>query len=169
MKITTTFAVAAFCVSSIAAQTTLSERDTKFMAAAAEGNMMEIKLAELAQTNGTSQEVKDLGMKIKTDHTKSQEELQALAAQKNVTLPTAMNEKAQKHYDSMAKKQGQDFDKTYTKCMVMDHKKDICKFKKEAKKGDDAGVKAWAANTVPVLEQHKQMSETTCKAVKKNK
>jgi putative membrane protein len=80
-----------------------------------------------------------------------------------------MSEKAQKHYNSMAQKQGKDFDKAYSKCMVMDHKKDLCKFKKEAKKGDDVGVKAWAENTVPVLEQHKQASETTCKAVKNNK
>jgi putative membrane protein len=167
MKLYVTTFCAALCMA--AGAQTASEKDMKFAREAAEGSMMEIKLGELAQTNGSTAEVKSLGTMMITDHTKANDELKALAAQKNISLPGTMSDKAQKHYDKLAKKQGKDFDKAYAKCMVHDHKKDICLFKKEAKKGDDADLKQWASNTVPTLEHHKQMSEETCKAVHKNK
>jgi putative membrane protein len=147
---------------------TLSERDQTFMKEAMEGNLLEVRLGELAQTNASAPEVKRLGQMMITDHKKAADELKNLASQKNVSLPTGLSEKSQKHYDMLAKKQGKDFDKAFTKCMVMDHKKDICKFKKEAKKGDDPTVKTWASNTLPTLEHHKIMSKETCKAVKKS-
>lgn len=165
MKIRTIALFLALGASALNAQT-FSEKDTKFVKAAADAGLMEVKLGELAQANGTSQEVKNLGSMMVTDHTKANNELKALAAKKNIALPEAMSAKAQKHYEMLAKKQGADFDKAYSKCMVKDHKKVICMFKKEAKKGDDAELKQWASNTVPTLEHHKQMSEETCKAVK---
>lgn len=168
MKIYTIALSAAFCITCANAQI-ISEKDVKFAQAAAEGNIMEIRLGELAQTNGLTAEVKSLGTMMVTDHTKANDELKTLAAKKNISLPSGMSEKAQKHYDMLAKKQGRDFDKAYSKCMVHDHKKDICKFKKEAKKGEEPELKQWASNMLPTLEHHKQMSEEACKAVKKNK
>jgi len=70
-------------------------------------------------------------------------------------------------YDEMAKLNGKDFDKKYTKCMIRDHKKAICLFKKEAKKGDDAEFRSWASQTVPVLEHHREMWKEACKSIKK--
>src|SRR5688572_521825 len=124
-----------FCLT---AQSTLSERDQKFLQEAMEGSMLEVKLGELAQRNASSQQVKDLGQTMIKDHSKAITELKKLASEKNLVLPESLGEKSQKHYDMLAKKTGKDFDKAYSKCMVMDHKKDICKFRKEAKKGYDA-------------------------------
>jgi putative membrane protein len=148
---------------------TIPEKDVKFAKEAADGGMMEVRLGELAQTNGSSVEIKNLGNMMVSDHTKANNELKALAAQKNISLPTSLSEKAQKQYDKLAKKQGRDFDKAYSKCMVHDHKKDICEFKKESKKGGDADLKQWASTTLPTLEHHKQMSVETCKTIHKNK
>jgi putative membrane protein len=148
------------------AQSDLSDRDKKFAAEAAEGNLMEIKLGELAQSNGASEEVRRLGKKMVNDHQRANEELSTLAASRGITLPTGLSEKGQKAVDKFSKKNGHDFDVAYTKCMVKDHKKDICKFKKEGKKGGDAQVKTWASNNVATLEQHKQLAKDACKAIR---
>lgn len=153
---------------SVNAQTTLSERDQDFLTEAVQGSLMEIKLGELAQKNASSPTVKSLGQTIATDHSKMVTEINNLAADKKVTVPQSLGEKAQKHYDMLAKKQGKDFDKAYTKCMIRDHKKDLCKFKKQAKKGDDAAIKNWASSQVPALEHHKTMAEDACKMAKKS-
>jgi len=149
------------------AQGPASKRDQEFVKCAAHAGMMEVRLGELAQTNALSPEVKKLGQMMIDDHTKANNELTALAQKKGIAVPTTLTDKEQKGYDKLAKMQGKDFDKAYTKCMVKDHKKVICKFKKEAKKGDDAELKTWASNTIPSLEHHKHMSEETCKAIKK--
>src|ERR1041385_5985219 len=134
----------------------ISEKDRNFINEAAQGNMLEVKLGELAQTNTTTDKVKVLGQHMIDDHTKAENDLKALASKKGIVVPANLDEKGFKVYNKLVKKQGKDFDKAYTKCMVKDHKEDIEKFKKQAEKGDDADLKAWAQNTLPTLEGHKQ-------------
>jgi putative membrane protein len=145
-----------------------SARDQKFIEEASQSNLLEIKLGELAQAKAGIPEVKTLGQQMMTDHSKSNIALTALAARQNATVSVTLNEKAQSTYDALAEKQGADFDKAYTKCMVSDHKKDIRMFKKEAKKGDDIDLKGFASATVKVLQHHKQMAKDARKALKKH-
>ena len=49
------------------------------------------------------------------------------------------------------------FDRAFTKEMQKDHKKDISMFQKQADKGKDADLKAFAAKTLPTLREHAQM------------
>lgn len=142
------------------------EDDTKFAVAAADGGMLEVQLGQLAQTNGSSAQVKQLGQMMIDDHSKANEELKATAAQKNITLPATLSEKNQQKYDELSKKTGADFDKAYASAMVDDHEKDVDEFKKEASDGKDADLKNWAAGKVPVLEHHLEMAKSTKDAVK---
>ncbi|MCW3072539.1 MAG: outer membrane protein-like protein [Bacteroidetes bacterium] len=140
--------------------------DTKFAVNAAEGGMMEVKLAELAQANASSASVKQFAKTMLEDHTKSNAELKSLAAEKKISLPGKLSDKSQKAYDWIAKKQGADFDKAYMKCMVRDHKMDVCEFEKEAKKAKDADLQKWASGKVPVLKAHLEAAKLTCKELK---
>jgi putative membrane protein len=158
-----------FSVYCIQAQNKVSDRDIRFVKKASESNLAEIRMGELARTNASSADVKQLGQHMVDDHTKSNSDLKSLAAKKNITLSTSVSDKQQKSYSKLSKKQGEDFDKAYSKCMVKDHKKNICLFKKEAKKGKDPEIKAWASNSIPTLEHHKQMAKETCKSVRKKK
>lgn len=146
---------------------TISEGDRGFINAVAQSNMLEVKLGELARTHGEADKVKILGEHMVADHTKAEEELKAFAAKKGVVVPTNLNEENYRIYNKLVKKQGKDFDKAFTKCMVKDHKKEIAEFEKFTKKGDDAELKTWAEKALPILEHHKTMSEEACKAVKK--
>lgn len=142
------------------------EDDGKFAVAAADGGMMEVQLGQLALTNASSASVKKHAQMMIDDHGKANSELKALAASKNITLPTAMSEDRQKTYDDLKAKTGADFDKAYTDLMLSDHKEDIDQFNKEANNGTDAEIKAWAAGKVPKLEQHLQGWRSTKDAMK---
>src|SRR5690606_11471632 len=89
-----------------------------------------------------------------TDHTKANEELKALAAKKNITLPTALSDKSRKTYEDLSKQTGNDFDEAYASQMVEDHEKTVSDFKKQADNGNDPELKSWAAGKVPALEHH---------------
>ncbi|MFL5754554.1 MAG: DUF4142 domain-containing protein [Bacteroidia bacterium] len=152
------------------AQTTsgpATKRDTKFVKCAAQGGMMEVKLGKLAQLNGSSTEVKELGKKMEEDHTKANDELTGMAVRKNIPFPGTISEKQQRKLNKLSLLSGKEFDKKYTKCMVKDHKKDLCLFKKERRKGKDSEIQSWAATKVPTLESHLQMSKDACTAVKR--
>lgn len=141
--------------------------DTRFAVAAADGGKMEVALGKLALQNAASPQVKAFGQQMIDDHGKAGEELSALAASKNITLPATLSDKNQKDYDDFAKKKGADFDKAYTSFMVDDHKEDIDEFKKESEKGKDADLRNWAAGKVPVLQHHLMMAQSADSVVRK--
>src|ERR1700742_193423 len=64
-----------------------SKQDADFVVKAASGGMLEVQLGQLAQTNASSQAVKDFGNMMISDHGKGGEELMALAANKQIILP----------------------------------------------------------------------------------
>ena len=65
------------------------EKDAQFLVTAAEINLEEVNLGQLAQNKGTMADVKALGKMMETEHSAAQKDLQALAAKKQITLPHA--------------------------------------------------------------------------------
>ncbi len=131
-----------------------------FAVKAAEGGLLEVELAQLALTKGTSAKVKEFAQSMINDHGKANEELKSLAQSKNITLPTTLSEDSQEDYNKLAEKTGKDFDKAYSNFMVKDHKEDLNMFKKAAEKAEDPDLKSWASSKVPVLEHHLSMAES---------
>lgn len=141
------------------------EDDVKFVTDAADAGMLEVELGKLAQANGTLAEVKELGSMMVKDHTKANEELKTLAAQKNITIPPALSDKSHDTYNELFAKSGRDFDDAYSELMVKDHEKVLDAFRKEAEKGNDADIKSWAADKISTLEHHLMTSKQAEKAV----
>ena len=129
--------------------------------------MLEVELGKLAAQKGVSSDVKKLGEMMVKDHSKANDELKAAAKTKDITLPATMSDKCQKKLTELTQKQGADFDKAYADLMVSDHKDDIDEFKKEAEKGNDKDLSAWAKGKVPVLQHHLMVAEQAKKAVDK--
>ena len=144
------------------------KKDAEFMAEAASGGMMEVEMGKLAASKAVSSQVKAFAEMMVKDHTKANDELISLAAQKNIILPGALMEKHQKMINEVSKKSGRDFDKEYMEHMVEDHNEDIEDFEDAAKECEDADVKAFAAKTIPTLKAHLAQAERTEKMVNKN-
>jgi putative membrane protein len=134
--------------------TAVAEEDSKFAVDAANGGMAEVQLGEVAQSKGTDPKVKEFGKMMVTDHTKANDELKALAASKNITLPAAPSEEMQKTAADISEKTGKDFDKAYIDQMVEDHKKTVKLFEDGQKNVKDAEIKAFIDKTLPVLKSH---------------
>ncbi|CAN5417433.1 DUF4142 domain-containing protein [soil metagenome] len=126
-----------------------------FLTEAAGGGMIEVQLGQHAKTHASSQAVKDFRAMMVRDHSNANTQIKSLAAKKSVALPSALQEKHQKHINDLAAKNGIAFDKDYISMMVDDHKEDIRFFEKCAKNDkEDADIKAFAAKTLPTLYKH---------------
>lgn len=141
------------------------EKDTEFAVEAADAGMLEVQLSKLALERATIPAVKKFAQTMVDEHSKANDELSALASQKNISLPVVLSDKSQRKYNDLLEKAGKDFDDAYTDCMVKNHKDAVDKFKKQAEKGDDAELKSWAAGKVATLEHHLEMAKTTEKVV----
>jgi putative membrane protein len=141
------------------ASAALSIADRTFVNEAASGGRAEVQLGQLAQQKASSPEVKQFGQRMVDDHSKANEELQAIAARENLTLPAQPESTDQTTERRLQQANGAAFDRAYAEDMVQDHEKDVAAFRKEAQSGQDPAVKAFAQKYLPVLEQHLQMAK----------
>lgn len=138
-----------------AIEAVMPNSDKAFFENAASANMFEIASAKLALTKSSDPAVKEFAQKMVGDHSEAGTKLEALAAQKNVTLPTKMARRHQHMYDALEKdKAGKDFDEDYKNKMVMSHREAVSLFDQTAKKGQDPDVKRFAATMLPKLQMH---------------
>ncbi len=134
-----------------AALTTESPED--FMATAAHSGMAEVELGKLAAERGQDPEVKKFGQMMVSDHGKANAELKALAAKKNIQLPTDLGPHRGTMED-LRELTGAEFDREYVSAMVEAHENDVELFESQAENSADPDVKAFAAKTLPVLQKH---------------
>jgi putative membrane protein len=135
--------------------------DWEFFKKAAQGGMAEVTLGQMAASKAESEAVKNFGQRMVTDHGKASQELKDLAAAENVTLPTEMSADAKALQEKLSGLSGAEFDKAYMEEMLKDHKTDISAFQEQAQQGKDPEVKNWAEKTLPTLQEHYTLAETT--------
>jgi Predicted outer membrane protein len=124
------------------------------MIAAAQGGMTEVKLGEAAAQKASQPNIKQFGTMMVSDHGKANIKLQAIAAKNGVTLPSKLDATHKEKVDQISKLSGQDFDKAYVSEMVKDHEKVAAEFEKASKTPQNAELKRFAANTLPVIKHH---------------
>ena len=133
---------------------TKMDDDAERAVSIADGGMLEVKLGELAQTNGAAASVKDFGMMMTKEHGMANSEFEKIAEKFNISLPTTLSNESQKMYDKLAGLKGKDFDKEYVNGMVDGHEDTLDLLKKEAENGKNADMKAFATKTIPTVEHH---------------
>jgi putative membrane protein len=144
----------------------LDSADHKFVEDAAQGGMAEVALGQLAQQRGSHAQVKAFGQRMVDDHTKANDDLKRMASAKKLELPSTSGAAHRLHADQLGTLSGTEFDRAYVKHMLNDHQKVVSDFEKAAKSAKDPDVKAFAARTLPTLQAHLRLAQTTYDAVK---
>jgi len=143
--------------------------DSEFLVAAAESDLMEIEIGNLAISKGTDPGVKEFGKMLVADHTKSANEMKPFAENLQVSLPAAITDKGKEKFNDLNEKTGKDFDQKFADMMVSNHEDAISKMEKASEDAKDPAIKAWAAEKVPVLKNHLQHAKTLKDKVNNNK
>ena len=147
----------------------MASGDRKFVEKAASGGMLEVQLGQMAQQKASNDQVKQFGSKMAEEHGKANDELKQIATSKGAQIPATLEKDQQKEVQKLEKLSGAEFDRAYMKRMVSDHKDDVSAFEKESKSGKDAELKSFAAKTLPTLQEHQKLAQTTYDAVKNTK
>ncbi|HXS76026.1 MAG TPA: DUF4142 domain-containing protein [Terracidiphilus sp.] len=128
--------------------------DQQFVDFAAQTDMVEANLGQLAADAASSQETKDYASTLVTDHTADYRELSAAAKQSSLNVPNAIDSEHNKMIDPFQKLKGAAFDRKYAHEMVAGHTKAIEIYKKEASDAQNDAIKSYAQTALPVLEKH---------------
>jgi len=164
-----TLAGASLACAALAQGAAVPAPDRAFAEKAAAGGAAEVEGGKVAEQRAANDKVKQFGARMVQDHGKANDELKQIASGKGLQLPSAPEAHEQQEMAKMQKLSGAEFDRAYMDHMVKDHKKDIAEFKKQASSGKDPEIKAFAAKTLPTLQEHLKMAEAADAEVKKAK
>jgi putative membrane protein len=128
--------------------------DSLFAAAAASGGLAEVSISEVGLQRATDPELKRFSQQMIDEHTRVNQELITLAAQKRIPLPRTMDARAQFCAESLAGLTGEEFDRCYAKAQLIAHMDSVAAFEAEAERGLDPNIKAFAAKTLPHVKDH---------------
>jgi len=153
------FAAGSIGLSVLSASAALSSADSEFAMKAASGGIAEVQAAQLAEQRATSPQIKQFAQRMTTDHTAANTELQQIAKQANINLPTRPEGKDAAEEQKLREQNGAAFDQAYAQGQLQDHRETVELFQEEASSGQDPALKAFAQKTLPILQQHLQMAE----------
>jgi putative membrane protein len=137
----------------------LSSTDAAFVQQAAAGGMAEIQSAQLALATSSRSAVKQFAQRMITDHTQNDEQLSAILKSKGATVAAAATPEETAQLTKLQGEKGRAFDSSYLHDEVNDHAIMLQLMKNEAANGTDPDLKAFAAQTATVVQQHLNMAE----------
>lgn len=128
--------------------------DQKFLDMAAQTDMLEAHLGQMAADQAASQDVKDYASMLVTDHTADYQQLNTLAEKAGLTVPKGLDAAHDKMVVPFEKLKGAAFDSRYIHEMIAGHTEAIGVYTKESAGAQNADVKAYAGATLPTLHKH---------------
>ncbi len=128
--------------------------DQQFMDFAAQTDMTEANLGQLAAAQAAAQGVKDYAQMLVTDHTSDYTQLSTVAAKANLVVPKGLDTAHDKMIAPFEKQKGAAFDHRYIEEMIAGHTKAIAVYRKETADAQSAELKAYADQTLPALQKH---------------
>jgi putative membrane protein len=136
-----------------------SDKDKQFLKDSSEGNLAEIKTAQLALKTSKNAEVRSFAQEMIKDHTALNESAKPVAAKAGLTPPSSPSVKQDAIYLKLKALSGETFDKSYVKSMVEDHHEDLQMAKQENATTTNPEMKKLSGHAADVIAQHTQKIE----------
>ncbi len=131
-----------------------SNPDHSFYRKAAMGGIAEVEMGRLAEDKASSPEVKEFAVMMVRDHTAANQQLEQLAASKQINLPKGPGTKARAEKVKLEAMSGAHFDKDYIADQVKAHEQTQALLQQEIASGQDADAKAFAQKILTTVQQH---------------
>lgn len=130
------------------------EYDAEFLAKAASGGMLKAAMGKAVLKRAVTPQAKWFAQKMVSDHEKSNAELKALAAKRNLAIPTTMADEQSSTYRDVMEKKDVKMDQDYVDGIIKDHQDDVKELTNASAKVSDSEIKAFATKNVPVLQMY---------------
>jgi putative membrane protein len=156
--------VALGCVLVFAQGSAPAMTDQQFVDFAAQTDMLEANVGQLAATQASSQGVKDYAQMLVTDYTDDYAQLGTVASKDNLVVPKGLDAAHDKMIAPFKNLKGPAFDHRYIQEMIAGHTKAIQVYTKEATDAQSADLKAYANQTLPTLQKHLDGAKNLAKA-----
>ncbi len=155
--------VTIFCAASFAfaqaPQNSTSQADSQFVERAAQINMEEAHMGQLAQQQGGTQAVKDFGKTIEQEHKSAYQQLESIAQKDGFNIPKAIDDAHEKMIGQLNGLSGQSFDKKFRQIEMQQHEKAMAWMQSEMGQLQNADLKSYASDFASHLKAHSELTQ----------
>jgi putative membrane protein len=118
------------------------------------GGMAEVQNGQLAEERGGADVLKAFGRDMVADHSKAGDQLSAIAKADGIAPPDRLDEQHRMMRAMLEGLNGRNFDLAYIRGQVTDHQQAAQLLEWEIGSGENARLKSFAANTLPIVLGH---------------
>lgn len=139
----------------------LSQASYNFIINQALGDSYEIQAGRLAAQRGGSQQARQFGDRMVSDHTTLTQQL-AMVLQTNgtpVVTPAALDPRHLTMINDLTVAQGPDFDRRFAIQQVTAHREAVALLQNYAQSGDNPALRQWAMQTLPMVQEHLRLAQ----------
>lgn len=133
--------------------------DAEFIRDVGADNTMQIALGELARKKAKNREVRDFAERLIEDHTRIQEQWNAMAARNGMPSKPGMGRRHREKIEQLNDVGGRKFDRAYMTLMIQQHQDEVSYWQKEGRASRSTQVRALVNRGLPTLEQHLAQSK----------
>ncbi|WP_226502740.1 DUF4142 domain-containing protein [Pseudomonas sp. MWU16-30317] len=144
----------------------IASADT-FVDQLAVANAAEIQASQVALSKASFDDTRNLARRLIDNHTTLAQQLAALTAQLNISLPDDATVQAQAAKLQTLPAKGQSFDTSYATAQVKAHEGAVKLFEDEAQNATVSELKAFAEANLPMMKKHLQMAQRLLKTHRK--
>ncbi len=130
-----------------------------FVQGAALGNLFEIEESKIMLEDGTDERLRAFATEMVRDHGAAQAKLRAAAAVAGVASEFSFDPASQKLVNDIGLMDGDALDKTYLADQLQAHARAAATLQAYAATGEDPGLRAYAAATLPTVLRHQRELE----------
>ena len=137
----------------------LSEQDQQWLDYAATDNQAEIEECLLAEKKAHAPALKAFARLMVNDHIAIESRFASLVNGQSFSVPNGPGQKSAMTLSELGSLQGDQFDRRFLEEQIKDHREDLGKFSDEIHATQNADVRSYASETLPILQQHLALAE----------
>jgi putative membrane protein len=148
------FLAATLGAGTASAAATATPADRAFVAKVSQGGMFEVAAGKLAETKGSTQDVRDFGATEVHDHMLVGAKLKAISSSEGMSFSAQPNAEFAGKLQHLSGLSGTAFDAAYLTEMAALHDADGAAFLKESKDGGSPAYRAFGTETHRIVQRH---------------
>jgi putative membrane protein len=139
----------------------LPRSDKAFLKDAQQACMAAMQSSQMALDKSTNEQVRNYAQRVLEEHTEARNRLDALAEAKGVEVPDAPSLAQRARLIILSMRDGSNFDRHYVgSAAVSEHEDAVDLFHKAATSAQDPDIRAFASDTLPLLEHDLDVAKT---------
>lgn len=139
----------------------LRQADKDFLKEAQQACMTAMQSSQLALDRSTNEQVRNYAQRVLEEHTDARNRLDALAEAKGVDVPDAPSLVQRAKLIILSMREGSNFDRHYVGSVAVSaHEDAVDLFHKAATRAQDPDIRAFASETLPLLEHDLDVAKT---------